>query len=278
MCGDPQLAKPLLPHAPPLAHPSALHDLSLEVLGGQDQDTDGLHEACAGAQDPARQTPLSTTRGAGRPQSRGAAALPAALAPSCLPGSLQRPGRYSPLVHFQFDPSVTSTCLAQHLLVERGEAVLSPLCHPGLAPVVAAGTAPTGASLQALTLTSMRVAAVSMAAAVAAISLSTRSPSSSCLTSKPLGRSSWGEDGIKGTAQGWHNLCSGVGHDLAPSHRPSWGTHLPDGADPAQAGRHQTAVSAFHRARVLQGAEVADGLAAALPAQLQQPCAGSASG
>lgn len=55
------------------AHPSTLHDLSLEVLGGQDQDMDGLHEACAGAQDPARQPPLSPTC--------GAAALPAAPVP-----------------------------------------------------------------------------------------------------------------------------------------------------------------------------------------------------
>lgn len=39
-------------------------------------------------------------------------------------------------------------------------------------------------------LTSILAAAVSMAAAVAAISLSTRSPSSSCLISRPLGRSS----------------------------------------------------------------------------------------
>ena len=87
--GDPRLAKHLLPHALPVplpaslppAHPSALHDLSLEVLGGQDQDMDGLHEACAGAQDPARQTPLSPTCGAGRPQGHGAAALPAAPGP-----------------------------------------------------------------------------------------------------------------------------------------------------------------------------------------------------
>lgn len=39
--------------------------------------------------------------------------------------------------------------------------------------------------------TSILAVAVSMAAEVAAISLSTRSPSSSCLMSRPLGRSSW---------------------------------------------------------------------------------------
>lgn len=39
--------------------------------------------------------------------------------------------------------------------------------------------------------TSILAVAVSMAADVAAISLSTRSPSSSCLMSRPLGRSSW---------------------------------------------------------------------------------------
>lgn len=151
---------------------------------------DGLHEARAGAQDPARQTPLSLTCGEGDPR---AVVRPLCLrqqAPSCLPISLQRPSHHSPLIHFQFDPSVTSPCLAQHLLVEGGEAALNPMRRPGLVPVVPAGTAPTGASQQVATLTSMRAAAVSMAAAVAAISLSTRSPSSSCLMSSPLGRSS----------------------------------------------------------------------------------------
>lgn len=70
---DPQLDKhPLAPTLVP-AHPSTLHDLSLEILGGQDQDTDGLHEACAGAQNPVRQTPLSPLC--------EAAALPAASVP-----------------------------------------------------------------------------------------------------------------------------------------------------------------------------------------------------
>lgn len=115
--------RPLAPTPVP-AHPSTLHDLSLEVLGGQDQDMDGLHEACAGAQDPVRQTPLNSTC--------GAAALLQHLSPSCLPGSVQCSDHHSPLVNFQFHSSVTSPCLAQHLLVEGREAVLSPTCLSGL--------------------------------------------------------------------------------------------------------------------------------------------------
>lgn len=156
--------------------------------------------------------------------------------------------------------------------------MLSPVRHPGLTPAVPAGTVPTGASWHAVTLTSMRADAVSMAAAVAAISLSTRSPSSSCLTSSPLGRSSWGRDGTKGTDERWHSSSSGAHHSLTPSHRPFWGTHLPDGADPAQAGSHRAAVGAFHRPWVLQGAEVAHSLTAALLAHLQQTCVGSTRG
>lgn len=77
---------------------------------------------------------------------------------------------------------------------------------------------PVGTSLPMVTLTSIRADAVSMAAAVAAISLSTRSPSSSCLTSRPLGRSSWGQDGMKGTVQEQYSPCGGACHSLIPSH------------------------------------------------------------
>ena len=83
---------------------------------------------------------------------------------------------------------------------------------------------------------------------------------------------------MKETVQGWHSPFGGAHHGLTPSHQPSWGTHLANGADPAQAGHHQAAVGAFHRPRVLQGAEVAHGLAAALLAHLQQTCEGSTTG
>lgn len=105
--------------------------------------------------------------------------------------------------------------------------MLSPVCRPGLMLVVLADMAPMGASWNVATLTSMRAAAVSMAAAVAAISLSTRSPSSSCLTSSPLGRSSWGWDRTKRTTQGWHNPSGSAHHSLTPSHQPSWAPTSP---------------------------------------------------
>ena len=83
---------------------------------------------------------------------------------------------------------------------------------------------------------------------------------------------------MKGTVQGWHSPSGSARRGLTPSHQPSWGTHLPDGADLPQAGCHQAAVGAFHCPWVLQGTEVAHSLAAALLAHLQQTCAGSTRG
>lgn len=83
---------------------------------------------------------------------------------------------------------------------------------------------------------------------------------------------------MKGTVQGWHSPSGGARHGLTLSRQPSLGTHLPDGTNPAQAGCHRAAVGAFHRPRVLQGTEVAHGLAAALLAHLQQTYVGTTRG
>lgn len=88
-----------------------------------------------------------------------------------------------------------------------------PLQWPQQAPSIV----PVGTSLLLVTLTSIRADAISMATAVAAISLSTRSPSSSCLTSRPLGRRSWGQDGMKGTIQEHDSPSGGACHGLIPS-------------------------------------------------------------
>ena len=42
-----------LPGAPAHAYPATLHDLSLELLRGHDQDLNSLHEAGTGTEDPA---------------------------------------------------------------------------------------------------------------------------------------------------------------------------------------------------------------------------------
>lgn len=36
-----------------MTHPSTLHDVSLQIFGRQNKLLDGLHELCAGGQDPA---------------------------------------------------------------------------------------------------------------------------------------------------------------------------------------------------------------------------------